>query len=106
MEEVFFIDREGNKISMDEISSHIGLANEIVKRNKILKEDFEKSGKVDPVDFLISNKGYMKLTNQRLYRRCVYSSSKVSEKQRDFIAYFIDEGYKLDDIEHFTERDR
>ena len=106
MEEVFFIDREGNKLSVDEISSHIGLANKIVQSSDTLKKEFEKSGKVDPIDFLISNKGYMKLTNQGFYRRCVYSSSKVSERQRDFIAYFCEEGYSLDDVEHFTERSR
>ena len=106
MEEVFFIDRDGNKISMDQISSHIGLANEIINRNEFIKQEFEKSGKMDPIDFLVSNKGYMKLTNQGFYRRCVYSSSKVSERQRDFIEYFIEEGYRLDDIEHFIERDR
>ena len=106
MEEVFFIDREGNKISIDGVLSHIGLAHKIVESSDNLKSEFNKSGKVDPIDFLISNKGYMKLSNQGYYRKCVYSSSKVSERQRAFIDYFIEEGYSLDDLERFVESER
>ena len=95
--ESFFVDKEGNKISMDKISSHIGLAVEVMKNDAKLYEEFKKSGKRDPVDFLISNKGYIKITNQGYYRKCIYSSSKISEKQRDICLYYIEQGYGVED---------
>ena len=40
MEDVYFIDRDGNKVSAEGISSHIGLAFEILKHSKTFQEQF------------------------------------------------------------------
>lgn len=99
MEEVFFIDSEGRKISKEKISSHIGLANAILNENEHLKESFQKSGKQDPVDFLLYDVGYAKFTQQSYYRKCVCYSPKISLAQKRVIAYYCyEEGYKLDDL--------
>ena len=97
MDDVFFLDRDGNRLHSDVIASHIGLARCIVDRNEALKEEFESTHQQDPCDFLI-NKGYMKVTNMQYYRRAVYHSQKISEKQRDWLLYLSEEGYDLDDL--------
>ena len=97
MKDIFFVDREGNKIYNEKISSHVGLANLLMKDNEYLKKEFEKSKKNDPVDFLIS-KGYLKITSIGLYRRVVYSSNKISEKQSKLLDYYYEYGYQLDDL--------
>ena len=95
--EAFFVDKEGKKISMDKISSHIGLAIEIMKNDAKLYEEFKKSRKRDPVDFLISDKGYIKITKQGYYRKCIYSSSKISEIQKYICLHYIEQGYSVED---------
>ena len=97
MNDIFFVDREGNKIYNEKIASHIGLANLMLKENEHLRKEFEKSKKNDPTDFLIS-KGYLKISNISCYRRVVYFSSKISDKQRRLLRYYCEEGYELDDI--------
>ena len=96
-EDVFFIDYDGNRISLDDISSHIGLAVKIIESNATLKEEFKNSEKQDPVDFLISDKGYMKLTEQRWYKKCIYMGTKLSNRQKELCRYFEEEGYELED---------
>ena len=96
-DKVFFIDANGNMISIDNISSHIGLANEIMKKDKSLQEEFKKSGKIDPVDFLVLDKGYIKLAELGFYKKCVYSRSKLSERQKEICMYFKEKGYELED---------
>ena len=97
MNDIFFVDREGNKIYNEKIASHIGLANLMIKESEHLKKEFEESQKNDPVDFLIS-KGYLKISNISYYRRVVYFSSKISDKQRRLLRYYCEEGYNLDDL--------
>ena len=65
MDDAFFIDKDGNKIYSDTISSHIGLAKLILKNNQQLQEEYEKSNAHDPIDFLVQNKGYLKVSNIR-----------------------------------------
>ena len=99
MEGVYFIDREGNVIHSDGIESHIGLANLIIEQNPNLKEEFEKSGQQDPVDFLVEHKGYMKVRNNGYYRRGItFDSQKLSDVQRKAIRNYHEEGYKMDDV--------
>ncbi len=97
MEEVFFIDKDGNKISCENISSHIGLANLIIEK-KDLKKEFEQSGKNNPIEFLIENKGYIAISNSGIYRKVTYDSEFVSEKQRRCIQYYAEEGYGFTDF--------
>ena len=93
-----FIDRDGNEIHMDGVESHIGLANEIIKNDPKLNDEFINSYRKDMVDFLIYEKGFIKLSNQMYYRRCVFLSSKISPKQRKILRFFAEDGYELDDL--------
>ena len=99
-EEVCFIDGEGNKIFCENISSHIGLAMAILEQDKRLGEEFKKSGMQDSADFLVNTKGWVKATRQGYYRKCVYSSSRLTEKQRKRLLYYkYTEGYEMDDLD-------
>ena len=95
IDEAFFIDENGNKISSEEISSHIGLALRILEENEELKKEFEKSGKANPVEFLISNKGYMAGGTMGVYKSITYKSSSITDKQRRLLGYYYEEGYRL-----------
>lgn len=97
MEEVFFIDENGNKISCENISSHIGLANLIIEK-KDLKKEFEQSGKYSPTEFLIENKGYIAISDIDTYRKVTYDSEFTSEKQKRLIQYYSEEGYDFTDF--------
>ena len=44
MDEIFFVDLDGNVIENKEYSSHIGLAKYILSNNKELLEEFNNSG--------------------------------------------------------------
>ena len=99
-EEVCFIDGDGNKISCEDICSHTGLARAILEKDKKLDEEFKKSGMQDPVDFFIYNKGWAKATCQGYYKKCVYSSSRLTEKQRKLLLYYKRAaGYEMDDLD-------
>ncbi len=95
---VSFIDIDGNEISSEDISSHIGLARKIVDENLELKNEFEKSGK-DAMNFLILDKGYIaRGTIGNYYRNISYASDKISEKQKKIIVYYKEEGYGTTDF--------
>lgn len=97
-EKCSFIDKNGNEIFDEEISSHIGLAMKLLENNEKLRKEYEQSGKKDPIDFLIIDKGLLKLTKQAYYRKCVYHSKKISDRQRQMIQYYHEEGYSSDDL--------
>ena len=99
MEGVYFIDKEGNVIHCDTIESHIALANLIIEQNSRFKEEFNKCGMRDPVDFLVERKGYMKVRNHGYYRRGItFDSQKLSDIQRQVIRNYHEEGYRMDDV--------
>ena len=104
IEEVFFIDRNGNKISSDNISSHIGLAQEILKQNQVVNNQFLKSGIKDPVEFLVS-RGYIKISEIRWYKVCQYSSSQITEVQREYVNYYEEHGFDLEDYDFLRLKD-
>lgn len=97
-EEVFLIDREGKRFSSEQISSHIGLANLILKEDEELKKEFEKSGKRNPLEFLLGDKGYITASEIGAYRQLIYDSALVSEKQKRWLYYYYEEGYQLKDL--------
>lgn len=95
MDNVFFIDKKGNRISVDGISSHVALANYILENDKELKKEFEQSGESNPANFLLINKGYMEAGGERI----VYDSAVLSDEQRRWIRYYIvEEGYMHNDL--------
>lgn len=98
MEAVFLIDKQGRRISSENISSHIGLANLIIEKDEELKKEFERSGKYNPVEFLIEDKGWMAISDDNFYNREVtYDSEFISEEQKRWMQYYHEEGY------HFTD---
>ena len=103
--DVCFIDKIGKRVRCDTIASHMGLANLMLKEMPELGEEFKKSGKQDPVDFLISNKGYIKVTTQGRYKSVVYdSSTTISNMQRELLIHYRELGYSLDDLEAMRRR--
>ena len=98
MSGVFFIDSDGNRISCDKISSHIGLANEIIKRDEKLAAEYEKVKGHDIVDFLIENQGYMKIDNSGFYKEIEYYGPKTSPRQKKIIMAYYEQGYCLLDL--------
>lgn len=104
-DEVFFIDENGNKISNEKIASHIGLAMNLLEKNEKLKKEFEESGKNDPTEFLISDKGYLAGGTMRVYKSITYKSNLISDKQRRLLQYYCEEGYKLNDVVKQKGRD-
>ena len=54
MEEVIFIDPNGNIIQYDNICSHVGVAAKLISENEELKQRYQESGCRVPNMFLIS----------------------------------------------------
>lgn len=96
--EEFFIDRNGEKVSIEGIFSHYDLAIKLIENDEKLHKQFEKSKEKDPIDFLVCDKGYMKLTTQAYFRKCVYHSKVISEKQKEMVREYVKSGYDLDDM--------
>lgn len=94
----FFIDKNGEKVSIEGIFSHYDLAMKLLENDKNLQIQFKESKEKDPIDFLVCDKGYMKLTTQAYYKKCVYHSRVISEKQRELIKEYCKNGYDIDDI--------
>ena len=99
MRNVCFIDREGNIITTEGIRTHFELASLIMEKNPELFEEYKKSKIQDQVDFFIFKKGYIKLTERAFYKRCVFSSSKISSKQRRILDYYLEDGFVIDDLD-------
>lgn len=97
-DEIFLIDREGKRFSSEQISSHIGLANLILEQDEALKREFEQSGKINPLEFLLGDKGYMTISQIGVYKQVIYDSALVSEEQRRWLYYYYEEGYKFKDL--------
>ena len=97
MDECYFIDKDGNKIYNESILSHIGLAQNLIGESSVLREEFKKSNLKDPCDFLV-RRGYIKVANHGYYKKCVYLSLTLSEKQMKLIEHFAEAGYQIEDI--------
>ena len=74
MDEIFFVDKKGNKISSEEISSHIGLALQIIKQEQNLESEFKSSNEKNASIFLIKEKGYMAASETDIRNFIVYNS--------------------------------
>lgn len=97
-DEIFLIDREGKRFSSEKISSHIGLANLILEQDEELKMEFEQSGKRNPLEFLLGDKGYMSTSKIGMYKNIVFDSTLISEEQRRWLYYYHEEGYRLENL--------
>ena len=97
-EETFFVTSSGDKISCEDVNSHIGLANVLFEKDEKLKKEFEKSGKESPLEFLLEDKGYMTVSNMEYYKHVIYDSDLVTDEQRRWLLYFNEEGYSSKDL--------
>ena len=103
-QDVCFIDQNGSLVSAKDISSHIELSKVILEKDEELLEEFKQSGRKDPVDFLVMDKGYIKVSDNGDYYKVVsFSHSKISDKQRRLLAYYREEGYRLDNLSKFEK---
>ena len=98
MDEIFFVDKKGNKISSEEISSHIGLALQIIKQEQNLESEFKSSNEKNASIFLIKEKGYMAASETDIRNFIVYNSLNVSEEQKRILEHYAREQYALEDM--------
>jgi len=101
MEEVFFIDLNGNIISDDHISSHIGLSKKIVQNDEYLKEKFIESGYDKEDIFLLEYIGYTLGSGMPYNRFLIINKEKTTKKQKETQFRFVQEGYAF----HFTDEE-
>lgn len=98
-EDIFFINERGEKISLENVMSHIGIANKILEQDNKMNEEFLNSGKSNPIDFLISTKGYIAVSQMQYYKSITYDSAKLPENNKRFLQYYKEEGYSSTDFE-------
>ena len=67
MEEVIFIDPNGNIIQYDNICSHVGVAAKLISENEELKQRYQESGCRVPNMFLMVYEGYIAVSVDPIY---------------------------------------
>ena len=102
--EIFIINEKGERISSESAHYHAELANIIFENNSELKDEFEKSGKTDPVQFLRDDKGYMTISAGERYKHVIYYSNLISEKQKKWVLYYTKQGYNFIDLANDREK--
>ena len=95
---VFFVDREGNSISNDDIALHDRLANVLINQNIELQKKYQQSKIKNLTLFLVLEEGYLAGIDSTIYKEILYLSSKITQRERELLVYFCDEGYSLCDI--------
>ncbi len=99
MNEVFFVDLDGNILDDDNISSHIGLAKKIVGSNIRLLKEFQNSNYKREDMFLIMEKGYCAASNEYNNRFLLINKEKSTKKQKEVLYRFVQDGYSF----YFTD---
>ena len=97
-EEVYFVNDKGEKISCENISSHIGLANLIFDKDENIKKEFELSGKVSALEFFLEDKGYINVSNMGYYGNVIFDGDIITDEQRKWLLYFHEAGYSFRDL--------
>lgn len=97
MRRVFFVDKEGNEIFDETVESHAALAMKIIEKNKDLISGDIREKNTKALHFLQETNGYIMGSAQGEYKRIVFDSRKISEKQRALLRGYYEEGYKLND---------
>ncbi len=94
---VFFIDNNENKISNDEIEFHEPLIELIFEKYPELQKKFKQSGINSKYVFLLEE-GYLAGTDSERYKEITFLKSKISERAKEILLYYYEEGYNLHDI--------
>ena len=99
MGKVFFVDKKGNELYIQSFQSHVALAKYFLENSNSLKSQYENREKKeeDIVEFLQSNKGFMKGSQQGPYKIITFDSRIISDEQRELLRGYNEEGYHLDD---------
>jgi len=96
---IFFRDTEGKEYFDKDIIKHNNLAKKIIEADEKLNEKFKQSGIKNETEFLI-REGYLVGTEiEDGYNEILYMPSKVSQKGKKLLLAFLEEGYKLYDLE-------
>lgn len=96
MEEIIFIDLEGNIIQYKEICSHIGLAVKLITENEKLKELYNKSGYIRADLFLINEIGYMSVSVDPVFGiNIVVNNDIITDIQRKILMNYGIAGAKI-----------
>ena len=106
MDEIFFVDLDGNVIENKEYSSHIGLAKYILSNNKELLEEFNNSGYEREDLFLTEYIGYTLGVNTEYERFLIINKEKTTrvQKARDF--EFVKDGFSYTFTESIESKQR
>ena len=94
---VFFIDNNENKISNDEIEFHEPLIELIFEKYPELQKKFKQSGINSKYVFLLEE-GYLAGTDSERYKEITFLKYKISERAKEILLYYYEEGYNLHDI--------
>lgn len=97
---VFFINKEGNKITSDEVCSHVELANIIIENDIRLKEEYNSGNNSikSTANFLQECKGFIRGEQSGKDGNIIYDSSRLTERQKKALNFFIEKGYSSIDI--------
>lgn len=96
MEEVIFIDLEGNIIQYNEICSHVGLASKIIAENEELKEKFTNSDCKRTDLFLINEVGYISVSVDPVFGiSLIANNDKITDIQRKIMMNYGIAGAKI-----------
>ncbi len=83
--EVFFLDKEGRKISGYNLKFHSQLAKKLIEQDEELKEKYEQSGVEDMTMFLLEY-FYCAGVNSSRYKEISFLPRSITEKQKKSIS--------------------
>ena len=104
MEEVIFIDPNGNIIQDKEICSHIGLAKKLIDENEELKERYINDGSPKADLYLIVYEGYLSVSVDPIYgMNLTVNTEKISDTQREIVNNYLISGAKISVVDKETQ---
>lgn len=104
--DVFFIDKNGDKVYDEKICSHIGLAMKYIEDHPELKEELKKHERMNEVQFLRDELGFLQGGTSRGVGILVYNSKKITDKQKQIVMYYYEEeGYHIENEKTFNNNE-
>lgn len=107
MEEIYFINNEGKKISLENAKTHEEIAYKIIENSSDLRDEFKQSKEKNPVIFLIIH-GYLHISEDKDNKSItiMYSGLSLNEKMNEIKTYFENSKrieYKILNVDLITE---
>ena len=104
MEEVIFIDPDGNIIQYNEICSHIGLAVRLINENEELKQRYIDAGCPMANLYLIIYEGYISVSIDPVYgMNLTANNQRITNIQREIMNNYLICGAKLSLMDEESE---